>query len=149
MTSTYKSVTLKEVEECLRLWQVRLGLSGWDIDVKVNRIKPRTVGMQCCRSPQYDRAVIRVNEWVLTNKPPHSWHDGRKMTWWDIEEHCIHELLHCHIGPLDRWQHRLKGYVQQDVWSQVACAYDDEEEHVVDRLARALISAFDTGPGTG
>jgi hypothetical protein len=129
-------LTLEEVEDCIRLRQDRLGLHDWDIEVKVKRIKPRTVGMQCCRSAQYDRAVINVNDWVLTNTPPRSWHDGRKMTW---TEHCIHELLHCHIDPLDRWQHRLHGYVQNDVWRQVACAYDDEEEHVVDRLARALI----------
>lgn len=138
----YKSVTLAELDACIRVWQDRLGLKDWDIEVRMKRIKPRTVGFRCCRSAQYDRAVIQVNDWVLTNTPPRSWHAGRKATLADLEDSCVHELMHCHIGPLDRWQNRVHGYLQGDVLRQVATAYDDEEEHVVDRLARALTSSF-------
>lgn len=138
----YKSVTLAEIEEIARVWAERLGLTEWDIEWRVASFR-RTSTMSVHRSRQYDRACIKVNRWVLTNTPPKDWHAGRKATMHDVEESVVHELLHCHLMQLDRWQKHLRNEgVHVDAYDVAVAVHDDNEEAIVDRLARALTRAY-------
>jgi hypothetical protein len=138
----YAALTLDDLVACARVWEERLGLTGWDIEYRVKHLKPRTTTARCLRSEQYDRATILFNDWVLTNEPPKHWHAGRRATLRDIEETTVHELLHCHLMQLDRWQTSTKHGMKRAVWGLAVAHHDLTEEQIVDRLARALTSAL-------
>jgi hypothetical protein len=138
----YKSITLAEIEAMAALWTERLGLTEWEIEYRVATFK-RTSTMRVHRSEQYDRACIKINKWVLTNTPPKDWHAGRKATLHDVEESIVHELLHCHLIQLDRWQKHLRNEgVHTDAYDVAVVVHDDNEEAIVDRLARALTRSY-------
>ena len=127
-------------------WKERLGLGEWKIDVRFERIKPKTTTMRVYKSVNYQRATIKVQPWILTGKPPASWQRGRGViTAEDIEEAIVHELLHICLGSLWCWAHLLDNRFGDDMQrtiSTVGKVFDGVEEGIVDRLAVALVRAW-------
>lgn len=135
-------LTIEDIEECGRVWQERLGLTDWEIIFRVCKIKPKTTSMRNRQSVQYDRSVIEVQPWVLAGEPPAGWHAGIDLTVEEVEATIVHELLHCHLASLDGWRKHLSGHVDDKLLQVVCTVHDDQEEAVVDRLARALTSSL-------
>ena len=138
----YDRLILADVEAIAAVWIPRLGLQAWHIEFSEAMMKPKTTSMRCYRYASYDRAHIKVASWLLKNEPPKGWQGGRKATMWDVEETVVHELLHCHLMQLDRWQKHLHGSSNEHAWAATVLYHDEAEEAIVDRLARALTTAF-------
>lgn len=137
-------MTEGQICDLFALWQGRLGLGEWSIRIDFEKIEPTTITMQIHRSPNYQRATIKVNEWVLNGTPPDDWNGHAKgaITDLDIEEAVVHELLHAAIGPLWIGINILERETHRDAHDVAANVFDRTEENVVDRLAVALVRAW-------
>jgi hypothetical protein len=133
-----------KIRALFRVWQQQLGLDGWVIRVDFEAFEPATTTMQITRSHLYDRARVQVNNWVLTGKPPPEWEGREKGTITDLdtEEAVCHELLHAALNPMRRWTRLLDGECHRDAYDVAVEGYAEDEEAVIDKLARALVKAW-------
>lgn len=134
-------MTEKQIRDLFTLWQKRLGLYRWHIRVDFEAIDPETVTMCIHRSLDYERAIIKVQPWLLTGTPPKDWEGVAKgvVSDLDIEEAVVHELLHAVIGPLCIWHALLEHESHRDALDTANRAHTKIEEGIVDRLAVALV----------
>jgi hypothetical protein len=105
------------VKEKLRLWQERLNLMDWNIQVKLVRnesLEPKTLG-NIHWDTDTKQATIAVLSTYDYNLPFQAMLD-------DMEFTVVHELVHLHLASLPR----------SDASRRI-------EEHAVNELARALI----------
>jgi hypothetical protein len=75
---------------------------------------------------QKDEATVHLND---------TWHG---FTPEQQRQTLVHELLHCHTGRLHRVMTRLADVVDDPSMAYVKRAHDEEEEIVVQRLARII-----------
>jgi hypothetical protein len=142
-------VTEQEIRGLFTAWQARLGLAEWIIRVDFEAFDPPTSTMQIHRSHNYNRATIKVNEWVTSGIPPETWegqtwdgHAKGEVTDLDVEEAVVHELLHAAIGPLWIGLNLLRGESHRDAHDVAVNTYDRTEENIIDQLAVALVKAW-------
>jgi hypothetical protein len=109
-------VSQTDVRQWLRVWQSRLGLSDWNVEVKIVRISdlnPDTLGHLKWNS-ENRTATIKVLDPVDYDLPVSRIPE-------DIEITIVHELLHLQLSVLPRDK-----------------AYKAVEERVVQRMTKAL-----------
>ena len=145
--------TQEQVSDYLAAWKERLGLDMWTIALSFENREVRAHGdlaiMSCERDSHYDRAVLHVSDFVVTG----DWLpciDSQLMIDDELEGELVervivHELLHIVMRDIvevtDLVRDQLSGPVL-DVWDG---AFKQAEEQTVDRLAAALMIAFDRG----
>lgn len=125
------------IESCIAKWQPRLGLANWEIRLRIGGLQEGEHVMECHHSPQYERATIRVAEWVLRRENPEN--DGLPVTNHVIERSIIHELLHCATRDLREQLDLISGYLYPQHEQTFVAAHERAEEQLVDRLATALL----------
>lgn len=137
-------MTEKRLRELFKLWQGRLGLDDWRIDVVINSVSEETSYMENHRSAIYDRCVIHVQPWILGGDIPSSVMtpvDGFTEDF--IESLVVHELLHCWTRDLKAFvDDDLDGQLHRDVHAVLRNSWSRREEQLVDRFALALVSCF-------
>jgi hypothetical protein len=120
-------------------WIERFGLSHWEIEIVVERIKPRTTTMRTTKSPNYDRARVSVQPWVLTAKPPATWHGAPSQTFAEqIETTVVHELLHLCIWSTSEAICLLQPFSKRSAFATTVAVQEGREELAIDNLSRAL-----------
>lgn len=136
-------MTRQQAQELMDLWQVRLGLSHFELILETDKDLGNSYA-ECRRAPSYNRAVVRLAPWLFHKKPqlpknflPMPVTDER------IEKYLVHELLHI---VLKNYQtiidDDLDGVVQRDVHAQLINAMDRVNENTIDSLAVALVNAW-------
>lgn len=137
-------MTEQRIRDLFATWQERLGLAEWIIRIDFEAFDPPTSIMQIHRSSNYNRATIKVNEWVTSGVPPETWsgYARGEVTDLDVEEAVVHELLHAAIGPLWIGLNLLRGESHRDAHDVAVNTYDRTEENIIDQLAVALVKAW-------
>lgn len=132
-------MTEKRLRELFTLWQSRLGLDHWEIEVIMGDVGDDGAYMDCHRSVKYNRARIHVQPWVLSNKPPNNVLI-RDFTPQVIETSAVHELLHCSTLHMTAMvQDDLDGQLHRDAFSMFDRGFDRQVELYVENLSQALV----------
>lgn len=109
------------------MWQTRLGLSAWDVEVDWDKSATEGSDASTWRSDDYDRATVAFADgWE-------SW--SREF----LNRIVAHELLHLLVRDVDLVVDALDGLLHRDVFSQVENRYAHESEGLVDRLSYRLV----------
>jgi hypothetical protein len=120
-------MTRSAVERAVRVWQRRLGLDGWDVEVEWDEPSEDGSDASTWRSASYDRATMKFAEgWP-------KW--SREFT----NRVVVHELLHLVSRDLDEVVNDLEGQLHRDAFTLVDRRYLHEIEGLVDRLAYRLV----------
>lgn len=137
-------MTYQELGHLLVLWQQRLGLLGWRIEMTLGGCDDTTAYMEIEHSTFYERALIHVNPWLIgTGEIPQDVLMREYLTNDFIEVSLVHELLHLHTRNLRAIvYHDLDGVVSREVHEQLKNTTRRADEQTVDRLAEALTKAF-------
>jgi hypothetical protein len=126
------------------LWQKRLGLETWDIQLKFDQTsdgKLETV-MECCRSEHYDEATIVIQPYVLRGKVPDGVDTHRELTDKFIEKEVVHELLHCVTRDFCYCTTSFEKWIPPVAIDAAQEVIERADEQMVDRLATALVRSF-------
>ena len=84
-------MTPKALQKLLKRWQKTLGLGHWDIELKLVRsIEGGSEGL-CKPQAPYLMATIYLLDPKVHPNPKY----------YNIEETLVHELIHCHMAPLN------------------------------------------------
>lgn len=126
------------------LWQKRLGLSTWKIEIELavcERECHDLVLMETHRSGVYETATIRVQPWALTGNVPE---EGPTQPLTDryLETKVVHELLHCSMRDLRFADDMIVEELRPDFNRAWQIVQRKAEESVVDKLATALVKSF-------
>lgn len=120
-------MTRARLERTVRVWQRRLGLERWDVEINWDEACDEDANAATWRSSFYDRATIRwAEEW-------REW-SPRK-----ANEYAVHELLHLHLRDVDVVIGALEGQLHRDSYSLVDGRYEHEVEGLIERLTYRLI----------
>lgn len=134
-------MTDRDLRHLLSVWQERLGLDLWRIELRVG-CELETSFMEIHRQSSYERAIVYYQPWLLDGELPDSVIDF-DLTDGVVEEKLVHELLHCHtIGMVAVVRDDIDGQMHRDVETVMLAAFSREEERCVDKLAQALVKAF-------
>ena len=120
-------MTKREAERVLRVWQERLALDGWDIDLEFDVELDGTRDAEIEWPWSYDHATLRL---------------GPQAREWDDQqgqEVIVHELLHLitrdlAVSVADSW-----AYASEREKRHVRDRFNHELEGIVDRLAVRLV----------
>lgn len=140
-------MTEKRLHELCAVWQERLGLDGWRVVLKIGGVSDEDSYMETHRSTTYQRGVIYCQPWLLGKgaAPDSVMIRGDDLTDAFIESSLVHELLHLYTRDMRAVvRDDLDGQVHRDVYTVLEAAMARAEEQCVDRLAEALVRAFDT-----
>ena len=110
--------------------------------VQFEEIYPATTTMQCHKSVEYNRATVKVQNWVVSGTPPPIWEAGRAFVDRDVEEAVVHELLHCVTSRYWCWSTLLRDETHRDALDVARRAFDAVDENIIDCLAVALVKAW-------
>lgn len=138
-------MTEPQLWELLEVWKARLGLERWLVILEVGGADDDSCYMETHRSTTYERAVIRVQPWLLGKgeAPPRTMIRGAHLTDAFVESSLVHELLHLHTRDMRAIvRDDLDGQVHRDVYTVLEAGMARAEEQCVDRLAEALTRAF-------
>lgn len=135
-------MTKTELYHLFKLWQHRLGLDMWHIDVLVAPCEDPEAYMEVERSTDYQRARITVNPWMLG--------EGTvpkvallPLTDETVEESIVHELLHILTRDfVIIVKYDLDEMLHRDVHKVFETTMTRTDERFVDGLAVALCRAF-------
>lgn len=139
-----KRITREQVEDKLTTWQQRLDLLDWDIYLDLEALpEDADASAEIHVHSQYDRAVLLLAEdwrsWPLDGqlKPDRL---GGNVT---IDYLLCHELLHALMRDLDHIPLTdIEGHLHRDAHAVMTEGYLRHREHVVDRVARALVNGW-------
>lgn len=132
----------KEIEDLVKKWAKRLGISHYDIFVSVEKIKPRTTTMRCTKSPNYDRCQILVQPWVLKSEPPSDWKKCNVRSFKEeMEISIIHEVIHLALWEMAQTIRYLQDSSKKSDFYIVVGMQEQLEENVVDRMACSLFDS--------
>lgn len=135
-------MTEKTLREMFKLWQGRLNLDHWTLEVKIGGCEGKSSFMEVSRSYDYDRASIHVQPWLLTGEPPEDISDI-DLTLKFVEERVVHELLHLHMREMMFVVYKLLDcQLHRDVDKLLLTAFDHAEEGAVDRLSQTMIDRW-------
>lgn len=120
-------MTRAQAERIIRVWQERLGLERWSVEVLWDEPAPEGDNARTWRSDWYENARVYFNaEWP-------SWDRER------FEQTAVHELLHLlHRGVDETWRD-LENQLHRDAWSMADARYMQEMEGFIDRLASRVL----------
>ena len=137
-------MTFEELNQFLFIWKARLGLSDWRIELILGGCSDETTYMEVEHSTFYERAVIHVNPWLLGQGPTPEYVLMKEALTDDfIEVSLVHELLHMHTRNIRVVvREDLFGVVSRELHEQLKNAMERADEQMVDRLAEALVKAF-------
>lgn len=141
-------MTEKALRELLTVWTKRLGLDDWRILLHVGGCEEKSCYMETSRSVSYERGVIYCQPWLFGDgeAPEDVMIRGADLTDDFVESSLVHELLHLHTRDVRAIvREDLDGQVHRDVYTVLNAAMERAEEQCVDRLAEALVRAFDGG----
>lgn len=146
-------MTEREIIDCVRLWQRRLLLEGWEIEVNLE--DPPESGdhalAECRRETDYLAAEIRFavnwSEWTRDRcqLPAHS----ANATPRSLDRMVVHELLHLATHDLYNAGRVEVGLLTRDVDRLHEAELDHQLERHVEHLARILVDAFAPAPSLG
>jgi hypothetical protein len=122
-------------------WQSRLGLDQWLIDVRFEEPEEETAAMECHRSSQYEQATLVIKPDLVDWEMPEGWF-GPPLDDFFLEKSIVHELLHCLTRDIRYVEDTFDGQLHRDVQSVIEQAYKRAEEQLVDKLAVALVRAW-------
>ncbi len=110
-----------------------LGLRDWAIEVKRRPAGEDTSAQIACVYGQR-WAHLRVDEHWWDNAPE------------DQREHIVHELLHCHMDPMDTLVCSLEGTLGSGSFAVAHSAHRTAMEFAIDGIARAVASFLPLPP---
>lgn len=126
-------MTRRQVDVALRLWQHRLALDAWRIELVIDGERWDANDRGDCdasvwRSNDYDVARVYLN--------PSTW-----QSWADAElhEHLVHELLHLTLRDLEHVLDHVEPLLHADAHRIASEAHRHVLEQAVDRLARQFV----------
>jgi hypothetical protein len=134
-------MTEQEIRDCVSEWQARLGLDQWLLEVRFEEPENETAAMECHRSNQYEQAALIIKPDLVEWEKPEDWF-GPALDSFFLEKSIVHELLHCHTRDIRYVEDMYEEQLHRDVQSVVEAAYVRAEEQMVDRLAVALVRAW-------
>ena len=138
-------MTAKQLEGLVRLWQGRLGLEAWDLEVEIARVS-EGARAETFRSTTYQEAHVRFAPWVIGQGERPSEDSGTSpldfTTPERLERLVVHELLHLVTRDVRGVIADLEGDLHRDVYAKVEERWQFAEEQAVDRLAAALVRSW-------
>lgn len=135
-------MTEAKLRKLFKLWQHRLGLDAWHIEIRIDICNDPEAYMEVERSVDYQRARITVSPWMLGKG------EVPKVCLLPItddmtEESIVHELIHiCTRDLVTIVRHDLNEMVHRDVHRVFDDAMTRADERCVDALAISLCRAF-------
>ncbi len=124
-------MTRGQIEKLLRRWQIKLGLSGWNIKIDFNKPASGDDDITVWRSTSYDEADICLEPgWDKWEKD-----QGIGFT----ELNIVHELVHIVLRDLEIAHMDLIDELSSQAQHLANDRFKHELEGVVDRIARILI----------
>lgn len=120
-------MTRIQTERLLRLWQHRLGLERWEIDVAWDQPTAEDAHAQMVRSTTYETATLHLAEDFK------SWSDLK------MNQILVHELLHCSTRDLDQVHASSEEWLPDHAWRLLDERYGFELEQAIDKLAARLV----------
>lgn len=137
-------MTFEHLSALLPIWKIRLGLGDWRIILVLGGCEDEDVYMEIEHSVDYNRAIIRVNPWLVGQGDiPTNVLMREALTDDFIESSLVHELLHLHTRNLRVIiKEDLFGVVSRDLYDQLGKTVNRADEQIVDQLAEALTKAF-------
>jgi hypothetical protein len=116
-------VSKAQIERVVRLWQERLGLERWKLELRVSA-EPMDGFGEFDVSSQYEVATITVASGLSPEQ---------------VEQTVVHELLHLMCRDLDAVVEDARGQLHPQASVQVEKRYEHEIEGFVERLALRLV----------
>lgn len=127
-----KSSQLVAYQDQVTLWQTRLGLERWKIDVKIAE-EPMEAYAECSPSAQYEFATITFSPNIESSV---------------VEATVVHELLHILTKDIDSVIEDARAQLHPQASFQVEKRYDHALESFVDRLAQRIVEIAGDANGT-
>jgi hypothetical protein len=126
-------MTLAALEKRVARLQTALNLDHWNLDVKIVEEMDYSPGAAACviRSTDYDLAEIRVAQATLDTHSE-----------FELDVALAHELLHIHFRDLDNVTELMTEIVPEGARVAYTAWLAHEQEGVVDRLARAVVTCL-------
>lgn len=116
-------MTKSALERLVRLWQGRLGLERWKIDVKVSS-EPIGGFADVQASSQYEFATVTFAAGIADEV---------------VEQTVVHELLHLLLRDTDALVEDARSQLHPQASVQVEKRYEYVQEGFVDRLAARIV----------
>src|SRR3954454_24680559 len=139
-----KRITPEQVEDKLTIWLQRLDLLGWDIRIDWDEApNDEDAVMEIHVHSQYDRGVLLLHaDWKTW--PADGIIDavvlGGDVT---LDYLLCHELLHALMRDLDHIPLvDIEEQLHRDAHEVMSAGYRRHREHLVDRVARALVNGW-------
>lgn len=138
-------MTLGKIQQLVKKWQVRLGLTHWEIRTRIKEGQIDGSFMEISiHEDGHWRAFIDVQPWVVGQGEEPDWVMEKDATGESfVERIVVHELLHCHFFSVGRI---AKEMAQENLGDQAMeifrTAWLQNEEQAVDVMARALQEAW-------
>lgn len=137
-------MTFYDLSKLLVIWKSRLGIADWRILLILGGCEDETGYMEIEHSIYYERAIIHVNPWFVgQGDVPKDALMREALTDDFIESSLVHELLHLYTRNIRAVVRQdLNGVVNRDLHEQLKNAMERADEQMVDKLAEALVRAF-------
>lgn len=120
-------MTQRKLETIVRLWQRRLGLGTWELEIDFETPAADSHLAEMSQSRDYDEGTLRLeSEW-------------QKWPTRKAHQVVVHELLHVVLRDLELYEVLLEGQLHRDVDSVVRRAHKHHLEQAVDRLAYRFV----------
>jgi hypothetical protein len=120
-------VTKAQLERTVRVWQRRLGLDAWKIDVDFSDPASEGCVASTLRSNDYDTATITWDAGWASWEPLYA------------NQTVVHELLHLLTRDVDLVVDDARDQLHPDASALVEKRYRHETEGLVDRLSVRLV----------
>lgn len=123
-----------QLTNIVRIWQGRLNLDYWDIDLvfdgdteKLAESDTESPFAQIHTSSQYEIAKIIFRR---------DWPDWDNYT---ANRHVVHELMHCHLRDMETYWDVVDGQMHRDVAAVAMEAYRHWQENAIEKISKALV----------
>lgn len=146
-------MTARELERRVRLWQRRLGLEHWELEV--NTEEPAAGAFTIAsidRSRCYHHAVMRFGagwgDWSSSGPAEAAERvpdpdEPHQMPARGLDHYICHELCHLHLHDLQAAAHAPEDEMGKEAARLQWDRLEDHVERTVDELARAFVRAFE------
>lgn len=135
-----------QLQELRVVWMERLGLQNWRINMELRaELDDSGAYMEVQRSDVYERATVRVPQWLLDSRMPVPDDIMMRTSITDnfIEVALVHELMHLYFRDLRRIiSDDIYGILGREAYGVLQSSANRAEEQAVDKLAEALVKAF-------
>jgi hypothetical protein len=139
------ALTEEDIAECVELWQQRLHLTEWEIQIDFDSHCEESAAMDISKTWDYNIARLRLGpNWREWSQDNCTLDDDDAIVHRSLDRLVVHELLHLLFREMDfaTTQRMLEDHLHRDVEAVADKAYEHAQENVIECLARVLVDAY-------